>query len=152
LRHGLRSDLPVLPGERVEEWEAHRAGILQSLTPAGTLETELATRVALCLWRLRRVAAYETATTALGIEEDEEQTRRQAEKLNDPHVGLTQEHNRPPRVRWAQTERELAQARNTLEAGEGTLRLLEQLPQLPDEAKVGGDDAYGVLQDLLDAA
>src|SRR5262249_39491112 len=28
----------------------------------------------------------------------------------------------------------------------------EHLPQLPDEARVEGDDAYGVFQDLLDAA
>ena len=67
LRHGLRSDLPVLPGERAEDWQAHHDGILRSLAPAGTLEQCLAERVALCLWRPQRVAAYETGVTAVGL-------------------------------------------------------------------------------------
>src|SRR5262245_23337762 len=79
LRHGLRSDLPVLPGERAEDWEAHRQGILASLVPAGALEEALAGRVALCLWRLRRVAQYETAVTAVGLDEVEEEVRKQAD-------------------------------------------------------------------------
>ena len=69
LRHGLRSPAPVLPGECPREWERHRAGVVQSLAPAGGLEAELADRVALSLWRLRRAAAYETAVTAVGLEE-----------------------------------------------------------------------------------
>jgi hypothetical protein len=43
--------------------------MVQSLAPAGALEQELAGRVALSLWRLRRVAAFETAVTAAGLEE-----------------------------------------------------------------------------------
>jgi hypothetical protein len=80
LRHGLRSELPVLPGERPEDWEAHRTGIVQSLAAIGTLETELATRVALCLWRLRRLAHYETAVTCIGLEEVEDDVRTAAEQ------------------------------------------------------------------------
>jgi hypothetical protein len=68
-RHGLRSELPVLPGERAEDWQVHRDGIVQSLAPAGGLEAVLAERVALSLCRLRRVAAYGTAVTALGMTE-----------------------------------------------------------------------------------
>ena len=69
LRHGLACALPVLPGlERPEDWQAHHAGILASLAPVGALEEALAERVALCSWRLRRVARYETAATAVGRE------------------------------------------------------------------------------------
>src|SRR5262249_27751725 len=68
LRHGLSCALPVLPGlERVEDWEAHHKGILESLAPVGALEESLAERVALCSWRLQRVARYETAVTEAGL-------------------------------------------------------------------------------------
>src|SRR5260370_31161542 len=77
LRHGLRSELPVVPGERAEDWEEHQIGILRSLAPVGALEEALAQRVALCLWRLGRVAAYETGVTAAGLAEGEEEVRAQ---------------------------------------------------------------------------
>ncbi len=65
VQHGLTAVAPVIPGvERVEDWEAHRAGVLESLAPADYLETVLAERVALAAWRLRRVTAYEVAETA----------------------------------------------------------------------------------------
>ena len=69
LRHGVYSVLPVVPGlEWREDWDTHRAGILKSLAPEGTLEEALAERVALCLWRLNRVHRYETAVTSVGLE------------------------------------------------------------------------------------
>jgi hypothetical protein len=68
-RHGLSALVPVLPGEEPEEWQQHRSSIVASLAPVGGLEQELAERVALALWRLRRAAIYETVTTAIGVEE-----------------------------------------------------------------------------------
>src|SRR4051794_27786136 len=54
-KHGLRSPAPVVPGiEKAEDWEAHGAGVLESLKPEGHLETVLAERVALLSWRLHR--------------------------------------------------------------------------------------------------
>jgi hypothetical protein len=47
--------------EREEDWQAHHAGVLSSLTPEGHLEMSLADRVALLLWRLARIARYECA-------------------------------------------------------------------------------------------
>ena len=38
--------------------------MLAGLRPVGTLEETLAERVAGCLWRLRRVVAYEAVVTA----------------------------------------------------------------------------------------
>src|ERR671917_587063 len=38
-RHGIRSPAPVIPGlEKAEDWEAHRDGVLESLSPEGQLE------------------------------------------------------------------------------------------------------------------
>lgn len=66
--HGVWAAAPVIPGEDPAAWEAHRSGILASLTPVGLLEQTLADRVALLLWRLHRLSRYETLTTAADIE------------------------------------------------------------------------------------
>lgn len=59
-RHGLLSTNPVIPEiERVEDWEAHVAGQLEALNPEGELETVLAHRIALTLWRLNRLIGFE---------------------------------------------------------------------------------------------
>lgn len=69
LRHGILTTEPVLRGLESEEiWRAHRDGMVTSLAPAGELETHLAERVALTLWRLGRVARYEHEAIALGQE------------------------------------------------------------------------------------
>jgi hypothetical protein len=145
LRHGLRSELPVLPGECADDWQAHRDGIVGSLAPAGGLETALAERVALILWRLRRVASYETGVTALDIEEVQENTQRQAE---DP---LLADSDRLP-ARLAKAEKELETARYGLVGREGADRLLEGLPGLADDAPVSGGDVWDALEQLANAA
>jgi hypothetical protein len=138
LRHGLGTLLPVLPGERAEDWEAHRDGILASLAPVGALEESLAHRVALCLWRLGRVAAYEMAVTAVGLAEVPEDARRETILSEDG-----EDSSRLEKIR-----EEIAEKRETLSLWDGTLRLLEQLPDLEDGAPVRGDDANGALEDI----
>jgi hypothetical protein len=75
-RHPLRL-APVVPGiEKVEDWEEHRDGVLDSLQPEGHLEEVLAERVALLSWRLHRVTRYETEAVALYQEKAEEDRPR----------------------------------------------------------------------------
>jgi hypothetical protein len=58
--HGIFSQAPVVKDvESQEEWEQHRAGVIASLSPVGTIETTLAERAALLLWRQARVARFE---------------------------------------------------------------------------------------------
>lgn len=65
-KHGLLAQTVVVPGlETLEAWEAHQAGIVATLHPVGHLEGELASRVALLTWRLRRVAWYEAEQIAV---------------------------------------------------------------------------------------
>ncbi len=72
-RHGIRSPAPVIPGlEKAEDWEDHRDGVLESLSPEGHLESVLAERVALLSWRLHRVTRYERETIALSQEKVDE--------------------------------------------------------------------------------
>jgi hypothetical protein len=58
--------------ERAEDWEEHREGVLESLSPEGHLEMVLAEWVALLLWRLNRVTRYETESIALFQEKAED--------------------------------------------------------------------------------
>src|SRR5688572_9456877 len=87
-RHGIRSPAPVVLGvEKKEDWEEHRDGILESLQPEGHLEEVLAERVALLIWRLRRVTRYETETIALSqekLEDDLAEKRRFGSYLLGP--------------------------------------------------------------------
>jgi hypothetical protein len=138
LRHGLRAAAPVLPGESPQEWEDHRAGVLQSLRAEGALEQCLAERVALALWRLRRAAAYEVAVTAAGLLEIPEELRQPGLMEKTDHQQLEE------------TLKELQEKQEAVRQSEGTARLLDRLPALPDLEPVGGDDAWGAFRDLLD--
>jgi hypothetical protein len=71
LRHGLRAVQTVVPGEDPDEWETHRAAVVEDLKPAGALELALAEQVALKLWRLGRVVRYEADLITIGQARDE---------------------------------------------------------------------------------
>jgi hypothetical protein len=155
LRHGLSCALPVIPGlERLEDWEVYREGILASLAPVGTLEEALAERVALCSWRLQRVARYETAVTAVGLERIEEHFRPK-EFLPKPEPdfipSLGEDEGGTPEVSLPKVLKKLEKKRETVQLWEGAFRLLVQLSGLPDDARLDGDDVYGALEDLNSA-
>src|SRR5678815_2724615 len=70
VQHGVLSTSPVIPGfEKPEDWQEHHDGILARFAPKDELEVSLAERIAILLWRLRRVVAFETEAIANEIEE-----------------------------------------------------------------------------------
>jgi hypothetical protein len=69
IKHGIFANLPVVPGENPYDWETHRAGIIDSLTPVGLLEVTFAERAALLLWQLARLARYQAAVATTAIED-----------------------------------------------------------------------------------
>jgi hypothetical protein len=86
LRHGITSPKPVVPGlEKQEDWEEHRSGILENLSPIGHLEITLAERIALLCWRLHRVTRYETESIAVSQEQVEEDIHKMARLLRSLH-------------------------------------------------------------------
>jgi hypothetical protein len=128
-RHGIRSPAPVVPEvEKIEDWEEHRDGVLESLAPEGHLEVVLAERVALLSWRLHRVTRFETESIALYQEKIEEDLAR--ERRFGSHV-LGADH--PEEVRWK------------LKDAQRTHRTLKKLPGLPGDKHLSGGDAAGVL-------
>jgi hypothetical protein len=122
--------------------------VARSLAPAGGLEQELAARVALCLWRLRRVAAYEAATTTAAIEQVADDADRLSEdraedKDDDPF-------SRPAGddvSKLARAEKQLDKAREQLDWAEGELAIIELLAGA-DDATVDGGDAGNLLEEV----
>ncbi len=66
-RHGLSGQVLVIPPSEQAAYEKHCSGILQSLSPVGGLETDLAQSVADDRWRLKRAAAIESNIFAIGL-------------------------------------------------------------------------------------
>jgi hypothetical protein len=128
LKHGLRSQRPVLPGEDAAEWDAFRAAILRDLGPGTTLEEELAERVALQLWRLRRAARYEAEVAA----DDCEAARHAA--------GADPCHRLRPDLPAEQALNDafvrLRDLKDDLVNAEAVRRLTQELAALPDGAAV----------------
>jgi hypothetical protein len=72
-RHGISSPAPVVPGlEKHEDWQEYREAILEHYSPDGPVEHELAERVAILSWRLRRVTRYEAQAIAISQEKVED--------------------------------------------------------------------------------
>jgi len=135
-RHGIRSPAPVVPGiEKAEDWEAHRAGVLESLKPVGHLETVLAERVALLCWRLHRVTRYETESIALYQEKAEDDLAR--ERRMGSHV---LEASHPEDVR------------GSLKAARSKHRFLKRLPKLDADKHVSAFDADTTLWTVVEYA
>ncbi len=61
LKHGLRAERVVIPGEDPEEFEALFQGLQEDWQPIGARENLLVERIAYCSWRLQRLGLIETA-------------------------------------------------------------------------------------------
>ena len=128
-RHGIRSPAPVIPDlEKAEDWEEHRDGVLESLSPDGHLELVLAERVALLSWRLHRVTRYERETIALSQEKVEPDLMKS--QGFDPSKPETL---RPQEARMAH------------EDAKKTQRLLKKLSKLPGDKRLSTEEAAHVL-------
>jgi len=126
----------VVPGlEKAEDWEEHRDGVLESLSPEGHLELVLAERVALLSWRLHRVTRYERETIAL-FQEKVEEDLGQRQGFDSSISGATLSET----------------ARRTHESAKKTQRLLKRLPTLPEDKRLSSEDAAFVLSDIWDWA
>ncbi len=139
-RHGIRSPAPVVPGlEKTEDWQEHRAGVLDSLSPKGHLETVLAERVALLSWRLHRVTRYETEAIAVSqekIEEDLHTRGRFLRSLRESPYASTH----PEDIRL--------DAKHNRKAHDA----LKRFPSLHADKSLKGEDASAVVWGVLMAA
>src|SRR4051794_24428420 len=134
VKHGGLSPLPVLPEvETRDAWQDHLDGTLASLQPSGHLETVLAERVALILWRMNRVARFEREITAVGQErvvDDLVEKRRLDYRSAGP--------NHPDEIRTR-----LRDARRSLV-------VIAAMYRRPDDDRMSGEDAEIVLSAVAD--
>jgi hypothetical protein len=139
-RHGISSPAPVVPGlEEPQDWQEHREGILENLSPLGHLEFTLAERVALLSWRLHRVTRFETGAIAIAqakIEQDIHDSRRLMASLSGERLAETH----PEDIRWLATDRK--QAHNAL----------QRFSSHPPDKVLNGTDASAVVCGVLDTA
>ena len=58
-KHGILSEVMAIDGlEEPQEWETLRDGVVDSLEPENDLERLLAERIAIALWKLRRLETH----------------------------------------------------------------------------------------------
>ncbi len=144
VKHGAYAALPVIPGvEREEDWLAHRGGILDSLAPVGLLETQLAERAALLLWRLDRVARYEAAVIRVGLDEAADPPKPEPTGFPSPLKDEDDEDT------LEKATRKLADKRGFLSNANAGLKAGAQLPGLPDDAPLSSKAAFSVLEAAL---
>ena len=132
-RHGIRSPAPVVPGvEKAEDWEEHREGMLESLSPEGHLEEVLAERVALLSWRLHRVTRYETEAIALyqeRVEEDLAKERRFGSGPDHPEA-----------------------VRSNAKSAEQNYKLLKRFAKMEDDKRLSSFDADTIIWGAMECA
>jgi hypothetical protein len=61
IRHGLRAEHTVIPGEDADQFDSFRQFMLDDLAPAGALEVMLSDRIVAGFWKLHRAGRIETA-------------------------------------------------------------------------------------------
>jgi hypothetical protein len=67
--HGAECFIPVVPGEREEDWLALLKGVRERIGPTDRLEEEMVYNLAMALWQARRLHRYEKAATHQHIED-----------------------------------------------------------------------------------
>jgi hypothetical protein len=143
-RHGISSPAPVVPSlEKQEDWQEHRNGILDYLSPVGRLELTLAERVALLSWRLHRVTRYETGAIAISQETIEDDIHERDRFLSTlKHKGFESTH--PEDIRFEAKYYEQVHS------------ALRRFPSLKADKILKGADAssvvWGVLMEAKKAA
>ena len=66
IRHGLLSQQLIITGEEIQDFDALLVGLMQSVAPEGMLEKVLVEKVAVAMWRQKRLVAAESASIELG--------------------------------------------------------------------------------------
>lgn len=137
-RHGLLSESPVVSAvETREGWEDHRAGVMESISPAGHLESTLAERVALLSWRLHRVTRYETESISLSQEKIEEEIHERGCFMRSIKGGSIADPTHPEDIRG---EAQWSKQRHNA---------LKRLPRLSDGKTMKGSAPSDVIHGVL---
>ena len=118
--HGLFAKSLVIKGERREDYDALLAALITDLNPVGAVEDYLVERIAMSIWRQRRLVRAESAALELQRDDRDSLARKLANQ-----IGGDITENYLPDPEWV--ERVLSEA----EALEGRVGVaLDELPGL----------------------
>jgi hypothetical protein len=118
--------------EKKEEWEEHRDGVIESLSPVGHLEEVLAERMALLSWRLHRVIRYETESIALFQEKADDDLAKERRFESGP--------DRPEAVR------------GNAKSDEQDYKLLKRFSKMKDDKRLSSFDADIIIWGAMECA
>jgi len=146
-RHAIFAAHLVDGVETAADWDSHHAGILDSLAPHTPLELDLADRVALLLWRLRRVTRYEAQAISSHV----------AQAEADAAVKLDEElsDTRPPYDEFERFRYLTADAAALRAAHQDLVRAvaaLDSLPSLKDGVTIPEETVFPMLRAVARAA
>lgn len=134
LKHGATATTVVVPFlEHDEDWEAHRQGIVDDYAPSGTIETILAERIAMLLWRLGRTTRYEREVIAVSQETLEAQ-QLEIKRIMSPEVANS-----------------VGALQDEFDHHDHLARSLRRLLKLADYKKIGDFDAVTFIQMAAEA-
>lgn len=83
IKHGIHSQIAVLPNERQEDYDANVAAFIRKFQPQDDVERRLVERMADCEWRLMRSRYIETAAIDLQVEETRELIDERFESIEE---------------------------------------------------------------------
>jgi hypothetical protein len=87
-KHGLTAETIIIDGENPEEFNHLHAQLEKEFKPPPGLESDLVERLAVYIWRMRRVPVFEAALLGLGCERAASDKRkyRRLTPLRDPEL------------------------------------------------------------------
>ncbi len=147
LSHGLRAASPTVPGEDVEKWEQFRDGLVSDLAPLGFIESELADRVALLSWRLRRVTCYEASVITRSS--DSAVKRVRGEEVDESFNSTLRRRNEG-KLTLAVIRERVVSAEKTVKSFALLANLFTQLAEATDDVRFNGADATLMIKNLVE--
>lgn len=85
LRHGLTANFPLLDHELSDEFQSFLDAYIDRYQPADVVELDLVQTMAIARWRLRRIAAIETALFENKILTSEEEIAEEFDSIDGPN-------------------------------------------------------------------
>ena len=147
-RHGLLSNRLLLEDECSEEFESLLADLQTALKPAGLMELALVERIAVALWRQRRLVAAESASLHLAREPrriaslvSSELGRGYGEELKEDDLQLFDQD----RVAWCNAV--IAEVQNLEQIDPQSLP--QRAPTIFDQLRTDAEDEDGGIEGFL---
>jgi Sec-independent protein translocase protein TatA len=131
LRHGLSAKHLLLPGEDAAEYEAHMDSWFSTLAPANLPEATLVAQLGDTAWKLERLSKLEDGLSLARLEEVLE-TTAEFQRFILTHRALQAVGAFVEISDVCPVPQDMAQTEALLAAVEGTMKLVREVPELPE--------------------